>query len=56
MKKTIFFIVLIICVPIIMVVRKYPENHVSSFLTGISCALPAVFYIYIISVKKFKNN
>ncbi|PBI88893.1 hypothetical protein BSF41_22610 [Flavobacterium sp. ACN2] len=52
MKKKIIFILGIIYFITIVILREYPEKHISSFLIGISCSLTVLFFIYIVNKKQ----
>lgn len=57
MKKKILFLSGIIYFITIVLLREYPEKHISSFLIGISCSLTVVFFIYMVNKKhNFKNK
>lgn len=51
MKKLFLVLIMIAYLLTIIILRKYPENHICSFLIGLSCALTVVFYIYMINIK-----
>lgn len=56
MKKIIPVLSTFIYLVVLMVLRKYPENHIYSFLTGIFCALTVVFFMYMIDKKQNLKN
>ncbi|MFH7016333.1 hypothetical protein [Flavobacterium sp. FlaQc-47] len=52
MKKRIVFVTTILYFTIIILSRKYSDNHFVSFISGISCALALAFFVYMIDKKK----
>ncbi|WP_428230596.1 hypothetical protein [Flavobacterium sp.] len=52
MKKIITVLVVLVYFTIIVLSRKYSDNHIVAFLTGISCAVAIAFFLYMIDNKK----
>jgi len=53
MKKTIIIIIaMVLYFTVIILSREYSENHIVSFLVGISNALVVAFFVYLITNKK----
>lgn len=52
MKKAFLFLVGVVCIAILIILRKYPENHFLSFSLGILEALGVVFFIFMINIEK----
>ncbi|MFZ0597210.1 MAG: hypothetical protein WAM46_09530 [Flavobacterium sp.] len=52
MKKVITVVGTILYFTIIILSRKYSDNHFVSFISGISCALALAFFVYMIDKKR----
>lgn len=56
MKKIVLFLSALVYFSIIIVMRKYPENHVLSFLSGVFAALGIAFSVYMITKKSISRS
>lgn len=56
MKKMFLFLSMILYVIAIIILRKYPENHICSFLIGVSNGLVLTFFAYVIAVKNQRSK
>jgi hypothetical protein len=52
MKKVFLLLSALVYFAIIIVLRKYPENHTGSFLSGVLGILGIVFFMYMITKKQ----
>jgi len=52
MKKIIIAVVTIIYFTVIILSRKYLDDHIVCFLSGISCAFAITFFMYMIDKKR----
>jgi len=52
MRKIIVVTIAIIFFTIIILSRKYSENHIFTFVSGIYCALTVAFFLYILHEKR----
>jgi hypothetical protein len=52
MKKIFLFLAALIYLATIIVLRKYPENHTSSFLSGFLGTLGIAFFMFMITKKQ----
>lgn len=53
MKNIVLFLSALVYFYIIVIMRKYPENHILSFLFGVFAAIGIPFLMYLITKKKY---
>ncbi|MFH6933970.1 hypothetical protein [Flavobacterium sp. FlaQc-30] len=56
MKKIFLFLSALVYFSIIIIMRKYPENHVLSFLSGVFAATGVTFFVYVITKKSISRS